>query len=146
MSANRHYSAFCCLVFTLLSTTLGWSQMTVTGSIVGNIMDPSGTVVPGAKVTLISQSTKDIREATSNDSGAFSFVAVQPDTYTVKVEHGGFKTFERTHVVISANDHIALGSMPLEIGAVSETVTVKARSPHVQTHTPHAYPHTTTHQ
>jgi hypothetical protein len=120
--------------------------MTVTGSIVGNIMDPSGTVVPGAKVTLISQSTKDIREATSNDSGAFSFVAVQPDTYTVKVEHGGFKTFERTHVVISANEHIALGSMPLEIGAVSETVTVEARAAHVETDSSEASAEITTDQ
>src|SRR5260370_6496737 len=146
MFGYRHYSSSCCLVFTLLSTSLGWSQLTVTGSIVGNIMDPSGTVVPGAKVTLISQSTKDIREATSNDSGAFSFVAVQPDTYTVKVAHGGFKTFERTHVVISANEHIALGSMPLEIGAVSETVTVEARAAHVETDSSEASAEITTDQ
>jgi hypothetical protein len=122
------------LAFVLLAPwELMFAQMTITGTIGGIIIDPSGTIVPGAKITLINESTKDIREAATNESGAFSFVALQPETYTVRVEHSGFKTFERSHVVMSANEHIALGTMALEVGTVSETVTVEALAAHVET-------------
>jgi Carboxypeptidase regulatory-like domain len=132
MSTNRHHTALCALFLLLLSGAL-FAQMTVTGSIVGTVTDPSGQVVPGAKVTLTSQSTGDIRNATTNDVGAFNFVAVPPATYSLKVEHGGFKAFQRTGVVVSANEHVAAGDIQLQIGAVTDTITVEAKSAMVQT-------------
>src|SRR5882672_1461111 len=132
MSTNRHHMALCALFLLLLSGAL-FAQMTVTGSIVGTVTDPSGQVVVGAKVTLTSQSTGDIRNATTNEVGAFNFVAVQPATYSLKVEHGGFKAFQRTGVVVSANEHVAAGDIQLQIGAVTDTITVEAKSAMVQT-------------
>lgn len=120
------------LVCLLLATFLP-AQMTITGTISGTVIDASGKSVPGAKITLISEKTRDIREASSSESGAFSLVAVQPDTYSMKVEHGGFRTFERTGIVVSANERIALGQVALQVGAVTETVTVAARAAHVET-------------
>src|ERR1700737_3123879 len=110
------------LVCLLLGTAV-FAQMTITGTISGTVVDPSGKSVPGAKITLLSEKTKEIRDASSNESGAFSLVAVQPDTYSVKVEHSGFRTFERAGIVVSANERIALGQVPLQVGAVTETVT-----------------------
>jgi hypothetical protein len=110
-----------------------FAQMTITGTISGTIVDPSGKSVPGAKITLVSEKTKEIRDASSNESGAFSLVAVQPDTYSVKVEHSGFRTFERTGIVVSANERIALGQVALQVGAVTETVTVTSQAAHVET-------------
>src|SRR5260370_20136362 len=121
------------LAAALLFAGQALAQMTVTGNVVGNVTDPSGQVVVGAKVTLISETTRDIRSATTNEVGTFNFVAVQPGTYSLKVEQGGFKTFQRTGVVVSANEHVATGDIQLQIGAVSETVTVEAKGAMGQT-------------
>jgi len=111
------------------------AQMTVTGSVSGTVVDQSGRAVPGAKITLTSETTRDSREAATNDLGAFSLVAVQPDTYSLKAEHSGFKSFLRTGLVVTANEHIAMGQLPLEVGSVAETITVEAKAAHVETDT-----------
>src|SRR6266849_905411 len=133
------------LVGFLLGTVL-FAQMTITGSISGTIVDPSGKSVPGAKITLVSEKTKEIREASSNESGGFSLVAVQPDTYSVKVEHSGFRTFERTGIVVSASERIALGQIALQVGAVTETVTVTSQAARVETDTAESSAEITTDQ
>ncbi len=125
--------AFVLLITLLRGPALG--QMTVTGSISGTVVDQSGRGVPTAKITLVSENTRDTRVTTSNDLGAFSLVALPPDTYSVKAEHPGFKAFQRTGVVVTANEHITLGQVGLEVGSVSETITVEAKSAHVQTDT-----------
>src|SRR5258708_6014058 len=120
-------------VLALALSGQAFAQMTITGSISGTVVDGSGRSVPAAKITLISEKTKEIRDASTSESGAFSLVAVQPDTYSVKVEHSGFRTFERTGIVVSANERIALGQVALQVGAVTETVTVSAQAAHVET-------------
>ena len=121
------------LVLALAFGGQAFAQMTVTGSIIGNVTDPSGQVVAGAKVTLSSPKTGESRNAITNETGAFNFIAVPPDSYTLKVEQGGFKTFQRTGVVVSPNEHVAAGDIQLQIGAVSDTVTVEAKAAMVQT-------------
>ena len=132
MSKNRQSVAQGALFLMLFSTAL-YAQMTITGSIAGSIVDPSGQVVTGAKVTITSEKTGDTRSATTNEIGAFNFAAVQPETYTLKVEQGGFKAFQRTGLVVSANERVAAGEIQLQIGAVTETVTVEAQGAMVQT-------------
>ncbi len=110
-----------------------YSQMTVTGSISGTVMDPSGKSIPAAKATLVSQTTKETRDVTANESGVFNFQAVPPETYSLRVESPGFKVAERTGIVVSANERIALGQVVLQVGAVSETITVASQSAHVET-------------
>jgi len=122
-----------CLGAVVLLAGVAFAQMTVTGSVGGSVVDPSGRAVPGAKITLTSAKTKEIREATTNEVGAFSLVAVQPDMYTLKIENPGFKAVQRTGLVVTANEHIPLGQITLEIGAVSETVTVESKAAHVET-------------
>jgi hypothetical protein len=70
---------------------------------------------------------------TSGEGGAFSFTAVVPGSYTVKAAHSGFKTFERTGLMVSANEHVALGEIALQLGATSETVTVISKAARVET-------------
>jgi len=123
------FTAVCLLV---ASATVS-AQMTVTGTITGIVADPSGQVVPGAKITITSATTGDVRTTTSNDVGAFSLVAVQPDTYILKVEHAGFKNYEQKGLVLTANEHLSVGNLALQIGAVSETISVEASAAQVQT-------------
>ena len=52
------------------------------------------------------------------------FPIVRPDTYTLQAALQGFKTLERTNLVVNANDKLSVGSLTLEIGGVSEEVSV----------------------
>src|SRR5438067_1841910 len=113
------------LVLTLVSTP-GFAQ-SVTGTISGVVTDPNGAVVGGANVTLQRDQTKDKRDQVTNDSGRFSFAAVQPGIYTLKIEHQGFETLLRTKVVLSANESLALGELALKTGQVTETVMVQSQ-------------------
>src|SRR5438876_7184952 len=82
------------LMFTLLFTQFATAQ-TSTGTISGTVVDPAGRVIPGASLTLMNEKTGESRKISSNASGEFSFLTLQPGTYTVKAEQQGFSTFER---------------------------------------------------
>lgn len=110
-----------------------FAQMSVTGAVSGTVMDATGAVVPGATITLTSDTTKETRQATSNGEGLFNFSAVPRDSYTLKAEHGGFKAFQRTGILVSANERVVLGAITLELGSASETVTVTSEAAHVET-------------
>ena len=109
------------------------AQMTVTGSITGNVIDASGQGVPNAKVTLTSVSTSGVRTAVANEVGVFTVQAVQPDTYNLRIEQKGFKTYSRNGIAISANERVAIGDVTLQVGDVTETISVTAESAQVQT-------------
>ncbi len=106
---------------------------TVSGRISGTVVDASNNAVAGATVTLINERTSDSRTAATNDSGAFDFAAVLPGAYTIKVEQKGFRSFERKGNVLTANEHLGVGELALQVGEVSETVTTVAEGTPVQT-------------
>jgi hypothetical protein len=116
-----------------LAAGQSFAQMTVTGSVTGSVQDPSGQAIVGAKVTLTSERSGELRSSTTNETGAFQFIAVQPEAYTLKIEQPGFKTTQRRGIVVNANEHMAVGQMQLELGAVSETISVEAQGSAVQT-------------
>src|SRR6266446_8122690 len=104
----------------------------VTGNISGSVTDPNGAVVAGASVALVNDQTNDKRDQPTNESGRFSFVSVQPGVYTLKIEHQGFETMLRTKVVLSANEALALGELPMKTGQVTETVTIQSEGQAVE--------------
>ncbi len=101
------------------------------GTVRGVIRDAQG-VIPGASVTLINQSTGATRVTTSNGVGAYSFPAVDPTRYTLKVEVPGFRTYENTNVSVGTQAQIDI-PVTLEIGALEESVTVTASAPLIET-------------
>ena len=118
----------------LLLASLSAAQ-TVTGTIMGLVVDPSGNVIVGATVTLLNENTGAARTMPTTSTGAFAFPALPPGEYSVKVESTGFKTFSNEHLSLSANDRLSLGEIRLSIGSVSETVSVVAQAEAVQTTT-----------
>jgi hypothetical protein len=106
---------------------------TVSGTISGTVVDPAGQVIPGSTVNLINEATGDTRGTLTNDDGSFVFAAVQPGSYTVKVEQVGFAIFERKGNKLTANEHLAVGNLALKIGEMSETITTTAEGTPVQT-------------
>ena len=103
----------------------------VTGTISATITDQQGSVVPGATVTIVNEATRDARTVVSDARGDFQATSLQPGTYTVRVELAGFRTSERTNIVLSAAERLSIGTIALEVGALGETVTVAARGTQV---------------
>src|SRR5258706_6585124 len=97
-----------------LLLSLAASAQTITGSIGGMVTDPNGGAVAGAAVSLINDQTKAARVANANEEGRFSFAAMQPGLYTLRVEHQGFQTLLKQNVVLSANESLALGELKLQ--------------------------------
>ncbi len=108
-------------------------QMTVTGSISGAVVDPSGQPIANAKIVLISVRSGESRSALTNELGAFTFNAVQPESYNLRVEQSGFKVYSRNTLVVSANERVSTGDIVLQIGDVTETISVAGEAAQVQT-------------
>jgi hypothetical protein len=104
------------------------------GSIVGNVKDASGAAVPQAAVTITRKETNQSREGTTDATGDYTFLDVQSGVYTVKVSKTGFKTYERTTVTVTLNTTTRLDAA-LEVGSVTQTVTVTAEAAALQTDT-----------
>ncbi|RPJ61430.1 MAG: carboxypeptidase regulatory-like domain-containing protein [Acidobacteria bacterium] len=107
----------------------------VTGSITGTIVDSSGGAIPGATVTLLSEQTGATRTVVTDDMGDFVFAAVRPGIYTVTAEMPGFKKLQKQGFELTPGGSLPVGRLQLEVGEVSELVTVRAEGALVQTTT-----------
>src|SRR5712691_4250562 len=105
------------------------SSATVSGS----IRDAQGGTVPKATVTLLSDRRGTTLIGAVNGSGDFVFPTVPPDVYTLKVSADGFTTAEQRAMTVNSNDRLSAGIVTLELGAVSEAVTVSAAAAELQT-------------
>ncbi|MGH9162009.1 MAG: TonB-dependent receptor domain-containing protein, partial [Vicinamibacteraceae bacterium] len=102
------------------------------GSIVGNVTDASGAVVPGATVTITHQERTLTREEVTDHTGRYTFPTVPTGTYSVQVALTGFQTFERDNVRVTLNS-VARVNAALGVSAVAESVKVIANTPLLQT-------------
>jgi hypothetical protein len=128
---QRVYTIIGIVLLGLLSVN-GRAQL-ITGSIGGNLVDGSGGVLAGAKVTLTNEATGVVRDVSSNEAGVFNFPALQPGVYSLSVEQAGYRRYERTGLTLTANDKLALGAIEMQIGQLSETVQVTAEGSLVKT-------------
>jgi hypothetical protein len=102
------------------------------GSLVGNVSDPTGAVVSGATVTATGEGTGVVRTATTDATGMYQFVNLQPGNYSVKVTLAGFKSYERQDLTVESNN-VTRNNITLEIGNVEQSVTVTGAAPELQT-------------
>jgi hypothetical protein len=105
----------------------GWSQESK-GTILGRITDSSGLVVPAATIHVIDKATTLNTRSVSNADGNYVVPFLVPGTYTITVEKTGFKKFVRDGIILNINDRLEI-NIPLELGAVSDTVTVTGEAP-----------------
>ncbi len=101
-------------------------------SIRGTVLDPSGAVVPDAKLTATNVATGLTYTVTSSNDGLFAFLQLPIGDYRVKVEKAGFKTFAAAHLHLDL-DQIFNLRVAMELGATSETITVEANLAQVET-------------
>jgi carboxypeptidase family protein len=102
------------------------------GSIVGVVKDPQGGTVPGATVTIVNKETNLTKETTTDAEGAFTVNNVLPGPYDVKVSLQGFRESVRRDVPVTIGQ-ISRVTVALEVGSVSETVTVVSDTQLLQT-------------
>src|SRR5262245_47414519 len=122
--------ALIALVFAGYPTVL--RAQTTSATVSGVVQDAQGGVLPGVTVTMTSRTQGNAMTATTDAGGRFVFPIVRPDTYTLQVTLQGFKTLERSNVVVNANDKLSAGTLTLEVGALSEEVSVTGRVTELQ--------------
>ena len=108
------------------------NAQTLYGSINGVVSDAQGASVPGATVTVIEKATALERTTVSNESGLYSFVNLNPGAYDVKVSLQSFKEFVKTNVPVTIGQ-VSRVEVVLEVGALTETVTVASDAALLQT-------------
>ncbi len=101
-------------------------QAQVTATLSGTVQDQSGGVIPGAKVTLVNEATKETRAVETNGAGLYAFPSLVPGTYDIKAVAKGFKAKAVTGIVLNAGDLRTVPAFALEVGSEAETITVSA--------------------
>jgi hypothetical protein len=126
ISVRGASALLCAIVLSLLATTSALAQ-TGTSSVRGTVTDAQGNVVAGAAVTLVNTETNATRTQPSNDSGQFVFDLIPPGTYRLEAEARGFKKAVMTDMraLIAKPTEV---NVQLEVGAVTESVTVAANN------------------
>ncbi len=102
------------------------------GSVIGTVTDASGAVVPSASVVLTGRENGGAKTVTSDEGGRYSLVNVLPGRYDIKVSAKGFRAFEETDFAV-VPDTVARVDVKLEVGLITDTVTVTATAAALQT-------------
>lgn len=97
-----------------------------------SVTDPAGLVVPGASLELRNGSTGEVLPGATNDAGVYSFLFLQPGAYSLKVTAAGFKSVERSGIVLQSYQASGL-AVKLEVGTVTENITVTAEGALLET-------------
>ncbi|MBZ5659270.1 MAG: carboxypeptidase regulatory-like domain-containing protein [Acidobacteriia bacterium] len=116
------------LVFLCVSAAWGLAG----GSLSGVIKDVSGSVVPGAGLTLINTALKTEFKAASDAQGHYSFPALPVGRYDLTVEAKGFQAQKKTDVVIDADAAVTI-NVELQVEGTSSEITVSAIAENVET-------------
>ena len=112
----------------------GLIAQTERGTIRGTVSDPSGSVIPNAEVVATNVGTGVQTKTVTTSSGNYNVPQLPPGAYKVEVTSPGFKTLLRENVVVELGAVAAL-DVQLEVGQVSDTVTVSSAAPMLQSET-----------
>ena len=99
---------------------------TSSGTISGRVVDQSGAVVANAEVQLVNQQTNVVIKTQVLPNGNFIFPAVQPGTFKVIVRATGFDELQKVNLRLNASQNLSAGTLTLNVGEVSQSVTVAA--------------------
>jgi hypothetical protein len=128
--SRQSTSLLAILVIALLSVS-AFAQ-TNTGRITGTVTDPSGAVVPKAKVVAVNIKVQSMKEAVTNEQGNYVITAVQPGVYTVTATAAGFSKVVINNLEVTVAASVD-ADFKMKVGSGSETVEVAANSVTVQT-------------
>jgi hypothetical protein len=109
-----------------------WAQSTSTGTVAGSVTDPSGAVVAGASVALTDTATNIARSTTTNATGRYIYVDVNPGIYNLTVSKAGFETTKTGSQEVKVGASITV-NLSLQVGGANVVVEVSAVGNELQT-------------
>ena len=127
----RVFSILLLLVLLLFAVAHPGYSQTTNGSILGDIVDSSGAALPGVAVSATSVETGAIRQTLTNAVGAYRLAALPPSEYEIRAQADGFRTVARAVVVLPIQGEIKI-DFRMEVGSITESITVTADTPLVR--------------
>jgi hypothetical protein len=115
----------------MIAVQPGLAQVT-TATFYGIVTDSSQAVLPGASITMLNQGTGVSTNKLTDEKGEFAFTFLAPGSYTLKIEMPGFKTYLSSDFELGAAQNVRR-TFNLEVGGVTEEVTVTGEAPLVNT-------------
>jgi hypothetical protein len=127
----RAYSRLVSLIVgcLLVASSVAFAQQR--GTVTGKVLDPDGLPLPGATVTVTNQATGVARAVTTETTGAYLVLNIEPGTYTVTVEMPGFAAAKRQDITLTAGSTIPL-DLKLQVAGIAEEILVTGESPLVE--------------
>jgi len=126
---TRPISASLAVLFLLLFAGVAQAQ---TASLGGTVIDVTGAVVPGTRLTVTEAGRKLSRTTESDAGGNYLFTALPPGGYELKAEQSDFKTFVRAGITLEVNQSARL-DVSLQVGATTDTITIAGQTPLIST-------------
>jgi hypothetical protein len=111
-----------CLCILLLCTGIAFGQAG-RGGVNGLVTDPTGAIVPGAKVTLLNHATGVEQHSVTTAAGLYSFVSLTPGVYQITATMQGFESVAQDNVKVNV-DQVSTVNIALRVGSVTDTVSV----------------------
>ena len=128
----RHSARFCFLALCwLLIGVFSYAQME-TATLSGTVMDRTGAVLPDVQVQVTNSDTNVVTPTTTNKSGVYVVPSLKPGRYRIAVTRVGFKQVVVTDVTLNVQDVVSR-NFNLDVGAISESITVTADQLNVNT-------------
>ena len=127
----RNWPLVAFLLLFLSVTVLGLPAFGQEATIVGTVTDSSGLVVPNATIIVTHTNTGQARSLKTNDAGQYVAPDLNIGNYMVRAEATGFKAAEKKNIVLNVNDRTRIDFV-MQVGSVSESVTVEANAVAVQ--------------
>jgi hypothetical protein len=125
-------SAILLFTFVLAGSPAPLAAQAVNATVVGTVSDTTGAAIASVKVTITETNTNISRTAQTNESGNYVFPDLPPGTYRITAELTGFKRASRAGIDVVVNTTSRI-DLDLQAGDVSETITVEAETPILQT-------------
>src|SRR6267143_1178974 len=132
---SMHYTRqilFLLFALALFATSIPLHAQVTTATLYGVVRDTSGAVLPGARVTATNQGTTFSRDVVADERGEFALPALPAGAYTVKIEMTGFKTYTNQGLQLGSGQNVRQ-TFTLEVGQLSENITVAETAPLVET-------------
>lgn len=120
------------LLLCLIATSISFAQTSDTGAIAGEVTDPAGSVVPDSQIKVISLGTGAARTAVSGHNGSYSVPLLPPGMYRVEISKAGFRLVSYPSITVVVTETQTLNAR-LEVGAVSDQITVASGAEQLQT-------------
>src|ERR1044071_806140 len=112
----------------LIAASLPVLAQNISGSLSGTVQDSSGAAFAAAEVRVSNTGTGFLRVTKTNTEGFFSFPDLTPGTYNLEIKADGFKHYRQENIEINSGDSRSVAAIKLELGAITESVTVSAET------------------